>query len=165
MPAVKPYSLRNTFTHPLARMFPFFRYQKQVYRLAEKIPPAGGMVDHAPSWETVTVALPALGTQQLRVNVQRDFWLLGLTTSFDEAIGVVQGFRAQFYDTIKKVRFADRGVRNNLIAGNGSNPVFLRDPYHFDQPNSQILVILQNLDNAASTVQVAFYGQVLRFNQ
>jgi len=138
-----------------------FDYQRQVYRLAEKQPPAGGMADHAPSWETVTVVLAAQDTQQFRVNVQRDFWLLALTASSDQ----VAGFRAQLYDTIKKVRFADRGVKSPLIAGTSGGATFLRDPYHFDQPDSQILVIVQNMAAVQANVQLALYGQVLRFNQ
>lgn len=161
MPAVKPYSLANTFTNPLARMIPFFKYQKQVYRLAEKHPPAGGMVDHAPNWQTISFALAANDTQQIRVNLQRDFWLMALTASSD----AVAGFRAQMYDTIKKVRLADRGFGNALIGGNTAGAFFLRDPYHFDQPDSQLLVIVQSFAAVASNVQIALYGQVLRFNQ
>jgi len=163
MGAIRPYSLKHTLTHPLARMLPLFKWQKQTYRLAERIPPAGGMVEHSPSWEVVTFALPSLGTAQMRINVQRDFWLLALVT--DPSAGSVLGFRIQLYDVAKKVRLADRGVRNALTGGKGNAPMFLRDPYHFDQPNSQILVILQNLDAAAHTVQLGLYGQVLRFNQ
>lgn len=161
MPALKPYSLANTFTNPLARMFPFFKPQKMVYRLGEKTPPAGGMVDHAPVWEAVSAQLAAQDTIQLRVNVQRDFWLLGLTASSDQNAG----FRAQMYDTIKKVRLADRGVKSQNIAGGSAGVTLLRDPYHFDQPDSQILVILQNLATVQANIQLVLYGQVLRFNQ
>lgn len=161
MAGAKPYSRINTFMNPLARMIPFFDFQRQVYRLGEHNPPLGEMAEHAPSWEAVSALLPAQGTIQLRVNVQRDFWLLALTTSSDQAAG----FRAQLYDTIKKVRLADRGIKNLLIGGTSNGAFFLRDPYNFDQPDSQILVVLQNLALVPANVQLALYGQVLRFNQ
>lgn len=161
MAGTKPYSLAHTFTNPLARMLPLYKFQRQVYRLAERRPPVGGMADHSPTWEAVSASLAGQDTIQLRVNVQRDFWLLGLTASSDN----VAGFRAQMYDTIKKVRLADRGVQSPLIGGTSGGAYFLRDPYHFDQPDSQILVIIQNLATVVANVQLALYGQVLRFNQ
>lgn len=161
---VNPYSLRNTLVHPLARMLPLQRWQQQVYRLGEKNPPAGDMQDHAPSWEVASFVLPALGTIQARINVQKDFHLLAITTtsSVQTALG---GFRAQLYDAIKKVRFADRGMLRALMGGTTSGPFFLREPYQFDQPNSQILVMVQNMELVQNTIQLSLYGQVLRFNQ
>ncbi len=146
-------------------MLPLFKYQKQVYRLAEARPPVEeGLADHAPVWHTVTFILAALQSVQMRINVQRDFWLIAITASATTQTAA-GGFRAQLYDTIKKVRFADRGQLMVNIAGSSSGPFFLRDPYQFDQPDSQVLVNLTNMENAQNTVQLALYGQVLRFNQ
>lgn len=164
MPAAKPYSLAHTLVHPLARMTPLHRWQQQVYRLGEKTPPTGGMAEHAPSWEAVNLVLDPLGTLQARVNLQKDFWLVAITTSAttNTAAG---GFRAQLYDSIKKVRLADRGILRALIGGSASGPFFLREPYQFDQPNSQLLIIAQNMEAVQNTIQIVLYGQVLRFNQ
>jgi hypothetical protein len=169
MPGAHPYSLAQTPTHPLARMLPIQREQMQVYRLGEKNPPAGGLIDHAPMWECATFVLASRGSDRVRINLQRDFTLLAITTSatVNTALG---GFRAQFYDTAKQLRFADRGVLFSNIAGTmgggGSGAaMFLREPYQFDQPDSQILVIAQNMENAQNSIQIVFYGLVLRFNQ
>lgn len=169
MPPVSPYSLRNVLTHPLARMLPLFRYQEQVYRMAERVPPSGAMSAHAPSWECVSMLLLARDTSQVRVSLQRDFHLMAIATSASRIDN--GGFRAQFFDTKKKLRLADRGVQQANIAGSNPNgggltgPSFLRDPYVFDQPDSQLLVIVQNLEPLTNQIQVVFYGQVLRFNQ
>ena len=164
MPAARPYSLQNTMVHPLARMLRMLHPQTQVYRLGEKYPPIGGMAAHAPSWEVVTAVLDPQGTSQVRVNLQRDFWLLALATSAT-VITARGGFRMQFYDTLKKVRFADRMVLKHNVGGNATAPFWLREPYQFDLPDSQILVTLQNMETVQNTVQLALYGQVLRFNQ
>lgn len=163
MPGANPRSLRNTLVHPLARMLPQLRFQQQVYRLGEKNPPAGTMVDHAPNWNITTLILAGLGTQQVRVNVQPDFhWLATLGGC---TLNTVGGFRAQIYDTRKKLRFADRGVRFANLGGNSIGPQWLRDPYRFDLPNSQVLLVVQNLESAQNEIQIAMYGQVVRFNQ
>lgn len=152
--------------NPLARMLPLSREQFQVYRLGEKHPPAGTMLGHCPVWEAVSFVLDARKTAQARVNVQRDFHLLSITTM---ATSVANGgFRAQLYDTKKKLRLADRGVMQALMGGSmvaSSGPFFLREPYWFDLPDSQLLVIVQNMETVANTIQLAFYGQVLRFNE
>jgi hypothetical protein len=168
MPGSKAYSLAYTLRNPLARMLPLQREQMQVYRLGEKHPPAGSMLDHAPMWETVPFVLGPLKTSQARVNLQRNFTLLAImTTASSVAAG---GFRAQFYDKKKDLRFADRGVQKANIAGSMGGggfggAFFLREPYVFDLPDSQILVVVQNLESVNNTIEVAFYGQVLRFNQ
>lgn len=169
MPGSNPYSLRDTLVNPLARMLPLKSAQAQVYRLGEKNPPSGGLDGHSPSWEVASFVLPARGTSQARISLQRDFTLLALScnaTVIDHG-----GFRAQLYDTQKKVRFADRGVLSALIAGTGTvvgahtRPMFLREPYAFDAPDSQVLVLVQNLEPVVNTIQLVLYGQVLRFNQ
>jgi hypothetical protein len=169
MPGMKPFSLRHTVTHPLARMLPIQREQLMVYRLGEKHPPSGHLNDHAPMWEVVTVKLNARGSTRVRVNLQRDFTLVALTASatVNTALG---GFRAQLYDMKKQLRLADRGVMFANLAGpmgGGGNPgaFFLREPWEFDEPDSQLLVIVQNMETAANTIDIALYGQVLRFNQ
>jgi hypothetical protein len=169
MPGIHPYSLRNTPTHPLARMLPLQREQMQVYRMGEKNPPAGHLHNHAPMWEVVTAILSARGSTRVRVNLQRDFTLMAITAtaSVNTALG---GFRAQLYDMKKQLRLADRGVMFANIAGpmgGGGTPggKFLREPWEFDEPDSQILVIVQNMEAAQNSIQISLYGQVLRFNQ
>ena len=163
MPGMHPFSLRFTPTHPLARMLPIQREQMQVYRMGEKNPPSE-LRDHAPMWEVVTVKLNARGSTRVRVNLQRDFTLLGITAgaSVNTALG---GFRVQLYDMKKQLRLADRGVMFANFAGNSAGAVFLREPWPFDEPDSQVLVIVQNMEAAANTIDIALYGQVLRFNQ
>lgn len=169
MPGIKPFSLRHTVTNPLARMLPIQREQMHAYRLGEKNPPSADLPDHAPMWEVVTVNLAARGSTRVRVNLQRDYTLLALTATatVNTALG---GFRAQLYDMKKQLRLADRGVMFANLAGRmgGGTPggaVFLREPWTFDEPDSQILVIVQNMETAASVINIALYGQVLRFNQ
>jgi hypothetical protein len=168
MPGARPYSLANTLLHPLARMLPLQREQMQVYRLGERLPPSGGLADHCPTWEAVNMVLNARSTLQARVNVQRDFTLIGLVASSSSVVN--GGFRAQLFDTKKQLRMADRGVQQSLIAGSVfgagtlSGPFFLREPYPFDQPDSQVLVLVQNLETVTNTIQLVLYGLVLRFN-
>lgn len=168
MACVKPYSLRNTLTHPLARMLPIMHPQLQVYRLAEKHPPAGDVPNSGPVWETANFVLAALETKQARINLQRMFTLMGLTAlaTVNTAAG---GFRVQFFDQKKQRRFADRGVLFANHAGNlGTTPgghQLLREPYVFDQPDSQIYLTVQNMESSSNTVAVVFFGHVLRFNE
>jgi hypothetical protein len=166
MAGVHPYSLRNVLQNPLARMLPLHDNQSLVYKLGEKHPPSGGMIGHSPTWEAVSFIIAARGTAQVRVSLQRNFTLLALSTSASSVAN--GGFRAQLYDTKKKRRLADRGVQQANIAGSevaASGPFFLREPYQFDQPDSQLLVIVQNLETVTNTIQIALYGQVLRFNE
>jgi len=168
MAGSKALSLAYTLRNPLARMLPLQREQMQVYRLGEKHPPVGSMIDHSPQWETVPFVLGPLKTSQARVNLQRDFTLLAiLSTASQIAAG---GFRAQFFDVKKNLRLADRGVQKANLAGSMGGgglggAVFLREPYQFDLPDSQILVIVQNLESVNNAIEIVFYGQVLRFNQ
>lgn len=168
MPGSKPYVLSNTQQHPLARMTPLRRDQAQTYRLGERIPPSA-LTDHAPMWEAVECLLDPLDTQQARVNLQRDYtWLAKIANCTSNLSG---GFRAQVYDIKKRYRFADRGINFSNFAGPVQNPThspacfFLREPYRFEIPDSQILLQIQNFENAPNTVMMAFYGQVMRFNQ
>lgn len=169
MPGSKPYVLAYTQQHPLARMTPLRRDQAQTYRLGERIPPSA-LGDHAPMWEAAEALLDPLDTLQLRINLQRDYtWLAKAATCNSNVVG---GFRTQVYDIKKRYRFADRGINFANFAGPVSNPAgndpacfFLREPYRFEIPDSQILVVIQNFENAPNDVMLAFYGQVLRFNQ
>jgi len=167
MPGAKPYALWNVMKHPLARMLPLQREQSQVYRLGDKYPPSGELKGHSPMWEAVTLILGARQTLQARVNLQRDFTLIAISTSTSSNVN--GGFRAQLYDMKKKLRFADRGVQMANIGGPAGGQiigsVFLRQPYQFDQHDSQILVIAQNLETVTNTLQIALYGLVLRFNE
>jgi hypothetical protein len=74
-------------------------------------------------------------------------------------------FRAQIYDTAKALRMADRGVVFSNLGGQSNAIMWIRDPYHFDLPDPQVLLVVQNLVNFQNQIQIALYGQVLRFNQ
>lgn len=154
-----PYSIDHVLQNQLSNLVPLRRTNQQCYQLGFRHP-QGDLDGYGPIWEVISATLPAFGTRQARVNFQRDFHLLGL---IGNATGP-NGFRAQLYDVKKKRRFADRPYGHfNFLGGQGS--VFmLRRPYRFDQPNSQLLLLLQNLDTVSSTVQVVLYGSVLRFN-
>jgi hypothetical protein len=143
-----------------------------VYRLGEKRPPAGELDGYGPMWEAITLALGASGTNtqtlQARVNLQRNFTLLAIACTASSSL--VGGFRAQFFDMKKKRRLADRGVMFANLAGDLVLPLptgikFLREPYVFDQPDSQVLVEVTNFEAVANTVQLVLYGLVLRFNE
>jgi hypothetical protein len=169
MPGARPYTLEQIMQHPLARMLPLFRWQAQVYRMGERIPPSA-LADHGPVWEAQEFTLDPLGTLQARVNLQRDFSLISVAAKC--TVDTVGGFRVQMYDLKKRYRFADRSINfGNLggpvanISGNSPSPFFLREPYRFEVPDSQIMMQVQNMENAPNVVNLALYGQVLRFNE
>ncbi len=162
MAGSRPYTLRYVQQNPLALLLPLRRHQQQVYRLGERVPPSG-LDGHGPVWEAMSMVLGARGTLQARVNLQRDFHLMSIMASGTSAIN--GGFRAQLYDVKKRLRFADRGVQQALIAGVTNSPFFLREPYPFPESDAQIMVVVQNLETVANTIQLCFYGQVLRFNE
>jgi hypothetical protein len=164
---VHPYSLRNTVTNPLATMVPLSREQALMYHMGQRRPPAGFLVGHAPTWEAINFVLTPQGTLQARVNVQRDFTLISITAS--SSSNLLGGFRAQFYDVKRQVRLADRGVTFALIGGvlGPTSPVAafsLREPYRFPEADSQILVVVQNLEAVNNTIDLALYGLALPFN-
>ena len=156
-----PYSLRFTLQHPLARMLPLYAWPRQVYRLGEKVPP--GLKGYTPIWEVFTATLAGLANTRLRINVQRDFHVLAVIGSSSAA----GGFKAQFYDTAKKRTLSDRGENfGNLTTGTaGQRVIFLRTPYEFDVPDSQVLCVIQNQAAGANTVQIVLYGVALRWNE
>lgn len=169
MPGSKPYVLTYVQQHPLSRMLPLRRDQAQTYRMGERIPPSA-LEAHGPMWEAVDFLLDPLDTLQARVNLQRDYTLISKSARCD--VNTVGGFRVQYYDIKKRFRFADRGINfatfagpvNNSGAGNSPAAFSLREPYRFEIPDSQILLQVQNFENVPNVVQIAYYGQVLRFN-
>lgn len=166
MPGAKPYTLNHVLQNPLARMLPLRRNQGHIYRMGEKIPPSA-LDGHGPMWEVATFSLGPLQTLQARINLQRDFTLIAIAASSSSSVS--GGFRFQMYDLKKRLRFADRGIQESVLAGSvasaTSEPFFLREPWRFDLPDSQILVNIQNFESVVNTAQVAFYGVVLRFNE
>lgn len=168
MPGSKPYTLQFVQQHPLARMLPLRHDQAQTYRLGERIPPSA-LDGHGPMWESVEFLLDPLDSLQARVNLQRDYTLMGIAaTCTDNAQG---GFRVQLYDIKKRYRFADRST----LFANFAGPIhdkfsispavfFLREPYRFEIPDSHLLLQVQNMETTPNDVQVLLYGQVLRFN-
>jgi hypothetical protein len=170
MPATHPYTLRWTSQHPLARMLPLFRYQAQVYRLGERLPPSA-LIDHAPMWEHVEFKLDPMDSLQARVNLQRDFTLVSKGANCSSNAN--GGFRVHFYDLKQRYRFQDRGVNFGNFGGPVSGiasgtlspaPFYLREPYRFPVPDSQILIEVQSFEEVPNTVNLVYYGQVLRFN-
>lgn len=170
MPGARPYTLNYTQVHPLARMLPLFRPQMQVYRHGERIPPSA-LEGHGPVWETTRWTLDAFATQQSRVNLQRDFTLISVSAKCSS--NLQGGFRLQMYDLKKRYRFQDRGIDFGNLAGpvqidgapKGGAAFFLREPYRFEVPDSQIYIECQNLESVPNTISFAVYGQVLRFNE
>lgn len=165
--------------HTLARLLTLHGYMDQVYHLAQKHPP--GFEDgYCPVWEVATAILPARTTTQLRINFQREFYLMALSGS-SSATG---GFRLQIYDKKKQycpgalpgVRLAARGVNFTNYLGAAFNPAappanggaafFLREPHPFTEKDAQAMVIVQNQDTGGTSnqIQVALYGVVRRFN-
>src|SRR5271166_2514391 len=167
---MNPQGLQRVLRNPLARMLPLLQLQSQVYRLAERCP-AGFEDGFTPIWEVATCVLPAMQTTQLRINFQNQFHLFALKGSGSQP----GGFRVQLYDMKKQytpggkpgVRLAGRGVNANNFLGTGKDPIFLREPHPFDEPNAQCLVIIQNQDTStvnSNTIQVVLYGLARRFN-
>jgi hypothetical protein len=152
-------TLRQEFVNPYVRMVPLQREQLQVYRFAEKMPP--GLEGYQPRWEIVNAVLGAQQTLQVRVDLASDFHVLAMLGS--ATTNTVGGFRVQVYDQLKRLRMADRGVQFPNIGGKTSATFFLREPYRFDLPRSQMLVMLQNMETVQNTVQIVFYGVAAPF--
>lgn len=159
MPAANVKTLRAAFLNPLADMLPLKQNQRQVYQFAE-IPP--GLEGYQPRWEVANAVVAAQGTIQLKVDLMTDFHLLALYASASVATGL-GGFRTQFYDVLKQRRLMDRGLQFPLVGGGARGGAFLREPYRFDVPKSQLLIILQNMEVAPNTVQLALYGVAAPF--
>jgi hypothetical protein len=148
--------------HPLARMLPFrHRQQLGVYRFGQKIPPHDPRLDdHGPVWEVFDFVLASQDNQNTTLAVQPDFTFIAIGASSTIAAPVNGGFRIQLFDVLKARRFATRGVQQGQIGGpmQAPGPFFLRDPYYFDLPNSQIKISIQNLETQQNKVQVVLYG-------
>lgn len=153
--------LRQTILNPLARMLPLFRYQEQVYHMADRNP--AGLEGYQPRWEVVPAVLGAKQTINMRIDLMGDFHLLAVLGSSSVNTGGILGFRVQLYDQLKKLRLQDRGIQFPNFGGASGSGFWLREPYHFDLPRSQALVIIQNLESAANTVQVVLYGVAAPF--
>ena len=154
-------NLRKEFINPFVRMLPVAgSAQRGVYRMGDAQPP--GLEGYQPRWQVLNAVLGAQQTIQTTIDLPTDFYLLALlaTGSAERLPGL---FRAQLYDTLKKVRLQDRGIRNLNLGGAGFSPFFLREPYHFDLPRSQVKVIMQNMETAANTVQLVLYGMCAPF--
>lgn len=165
MQGTSPHRRGNIQKHPLARLLPKLGLQRQVYRLGESTPPSDGLEGFGPSWQAVDLVIPAYSAMQARVSVQRMFTVLGFAAS--ASVNALGGFRLQMYDTKKGIRFAGRGVQYGNVAGaaKSAGPFFLREPYQFDLPDSQILVDCRNLEAAQNSIEIVIYGVALRFNQ
>jgi len=155
-------SLRPEFVNPFARFLRMPKgYQAQVYRYAEASPP--GCEGYQPRWEVVNAVLGPQQTIQAKVDLMNDFHILAILASASR--NTVGGFRAHVYDKKKNRRIGPgpQGCQFPNLGGNTAAPFFLREPYAFDLPLSQVLVILQNLEPAANTVQLVLYGLAAPF--
>jgi len=148
-------SLRGEFIHPRARMLPLFRYQSQVYRIGEKVPPPG-LVGYQPRWEVVNAILGARQTAQVRVDLMTGFYMLGMLGQ--ASLNTIGGFRVQIRDVRRKKRLSGRGLQFQLSGGSAGFPYFSPEPYEFQGPRPQALLILQNLEAAQNTIQFVMYG-------
>lgn len=163
MPGANPYTLAGIRQNLLSRMLPLYDYQRQVYRMGEANPPSGHMEDYSPSWEVANFVIGAQGQDQAQINLQRNFTLLALTSSASSLAN--GGFKVGLYDAQKNVRLSLRGLNRSEFGGNAGGAIFLRDPYTFIGENATVLVTVQNLELVQNTIQIALYGQVMRFNQ
>lgn len=153
-------SIRKEFVNPYTRLLPVKGWQADVYRMGDGIP--AGLEGYQPRWEVVNAVLGAQQTVQVRVDLMTDWHLLAMLGS--ASTNTVGAFRAHIYDQLKKLRIGgDRGLQFPNIGGAAAMPFFLREPYRFDMPRSQMLVILQNLETAVNTVQLTFYGVAAPF--
>jgi|SRR5579864_1095693 len=153
-------SLRREFVNPLARMLPLFRYQEQVYRMAEISPP--GLEGFQPRWEVINAVLGPQQTSQAKVDLMTDFHLLAVLCG--ATANTVGGFRVHLYDKTRNQRIgSDRGIQFPNLAGGAGAPFFLREPYPFDLPQPQLLVTLQNMEPTNNTIQLVLYGLAAPF--
>jgi hypothetical protein len=160
MPQANIKLLHGEFVNPFTRMLPLKGTQYDVYRMGEKSPP--GLEGYQPRWEVVNAVILALQTIQVRIDIMSDFHLMALLAS--STSNLQGGFRMHLYDQLKQQRIGgDRGLQFPNIGGNSAAPFFLSEPYRFDLPKSQMLVQLQNMEDATNTVQLAVYGVAAPF--
>jgi len=152
-------SLRREFVNPLSVMLPTQREQMMVYRHGEGLP--AGLEGYQPRWEIVNGVLGARQTVQVRVDLMTDWHLLAALGS--ATTNTLGGFRVQIYDQLKRVRLQDRGIQFPNLGGGAGGAFFLREPYRFDLPKSQLLVLVTNMEAVANTVQLALYGVAAPF--
>ena len=152
-------SIRADFVNPYTRLIPLKGWQADVYRMAEQMPP--GLEGCQPRWEVVNAVILAQQSLEVKIDIMTGFHLLAVLGS--ATTNTVGGFRTQFYDAIKKRRFHDRPVQFPQLGGAAAAPFFLREPYHFDLPRSQMLLILQNMETVTNTVQIVLYGVAAPF--
>ena len=151
--------LRKEFVNPLAVMLPYMgKYQSMVYRQAQ-LPP--GLEGYQPRWEIVNAVLLARQQVQVKVDLMTDFHLLALLGS--ATTNTLGGFRVQMYDILRKRRLQDRPAQFPNLGGAANAPFFLREPYRFDLPKSQMNLVLVNLEAVTNTVQIALYGAAAPF--
>jgi hypothetical protein len=144
----------------LARMLPLFQRQEQVYRMGDATPE--GLRGYQPRWEVVNAVIAAQQTYQTKVDLMPDFHLLALLGS--ASVNLNGGFRVQLYDQTRRIRLQGRGIQFPNWGGNAFGDFFLREPYPFDMPRSQVMVVLQNMEAAANTVQIVLYGVAAPFS-
>jgi hypothetical protein len=148
----------------IARLLPIFDRQKAVYRMGERTP--AGLRGYQPRWEVVNAIIAAQQTYQTRVDLMPDFHLLAVLGS--ATVNNLGGFRVQLYDDSRKIRLQSRGLQYPNFGGASGKPgsfgpYFLREPYPFDLERSQLLVILQNMEVSANTIQIVLYGVAAPF--
>lgn len=168
MPQSNSNSLRREFVNPYALLLPLLGFQDRVYRFSTNPPP--GLEGYQPRWEVVNAVLGAQQQIQVKIDVMRDFHLLALLAS--ATVNTVGGFRVHLAHAWREPgspeqqtrRFgSDRGLKFGNLGGTSAFGFFLREPYRFDLPQSQVLVILQNLEPNPNTVQLVLYGVAAPF--
>lgn len=152
-------SLRAEFINPYTRMLPLRGLQADVYRMAETVPP--GLEGYQPRWEIVNAVILAQQSLEVKVDIMTGFHVMAVLGS--ATTNNLGGFRTQFYDAIKKRRIHDRPIQFPNLGGAAIAPFFLREPYAFDLPRSQVLLILQNMEVVTNTVQIVLYGVAAPF--
>ncbi len=159
MPQSNLKSLRRDFVNPYAVMLPYFgRYQEMVYRQGEVLP---GLEGYQPRWQIVSAVLGAQQSLQQTIDLMTGFHLLAILGS--ASVNTVGGFRAFLFDVLRQLRLQDRGIQFPQLGGAAKSPFFLREPYPFDLPASQVKVLLTNMEAQSNTVQLVLYGVVAPF--
>lgn len=150
--------LRKEFVNPMAFMLPIQREQMMVYRHGA-LPP--GLEGYQPRWEIVNAVLGARQTLPAKLDLMTDFHLLAvLGAATTNNLG---GYRVQMYDVLRKRSLQDRLAQFPNMGGGANGAFFLREPYRFDMPRSQMKLMITNMEAVQNTVQLALYGVAAPF--
>jgi hypothetical protein len=123
---------------------------------------AGG----TPSW--IPCDLLPLGpskTARMKLPLPNNFTLLSFFASASSNLR--GGFRVNVYDINRRIRFTERPVNFNEIAGQGNSPLFIGGdwganrygaPYPFQPDDAQVMITIVNLETVPNNIEFGLYG-------